>query len=104
MSEINDVSKIFCVTCGVWFPESQTGLTDGKVSECQQCTNARYAARYRWLRERDLDTISKGGVFAGLMPHKLVLSGSDLDKAIDSAIRKAEEIENSVDTFSLTED
>jgi len=95
-------AKIFCVTCGVWLPESQTGLTDGKVSECQQCTNARDAARYRWLRERDLDTISKGGAFAGLMPEKLVLNGADLDKAVDSAIRKSEEIENSVDTFSLT--
>ncbi len=43
----------------------------------------RDAARYRWLRERDLDTIDKGGVFAGMTPDNLVLSGDELDAAID---------------------
>ena len=50
---------------------------------------ARDAARYRWLRERDLDTITKGGVFAGMTPENVVLNGSDLDKAIDAAMLKA---------------
>ena len=50
---------------------------------------ARYAARYRWLRERDLDTITNGGVFAGMTPENVVLNGSDLDKAIDAAMLKA---------------
>jgi len=95
-------AKVFCVTCGAWFQESQTGLTNGKFSECQNCTNARDAARYRWLRDRDLDTISKGGVFAGLMPDKIVLNGGDLDKSVDGAIRRAEEVEQSVNDFSLT--
>ena len=44
------------------------------------------AARYRWLRERDLETISKGGVFAGMTPRNVVLNGKDLDAAIDAAM------------------
>jgi len=44
------------------------------------------AARYRWLRNRDLDAISQGGVFAGMTPEDVVLNGDDLDKAIDAAI------------------
>ena len=46
----------------------------------------RDAARYRWLRERDLDTIDAGGVFAGQTPQNLVLNGEDLDRAIDAAM------------------
>ena len=45
------------------------------------------AARYRWLRERDLDTIQNGGVFAGMTPRNVVLNGDDLDAAIDSAMK-----------------
>lgn len=48
----------------------------------------RDAARYRWLRSRDLDTISKGGVFAGMTPQNVVLSGSDLDREIDAAMAR----------------
>ena len=44
----------------------------------------RYAERYGWLRDRDLDTIHQGGVFAGKTPENLVLSGDDLDAAIDA--------------------
>lgn len=44
------------------------------------------AARYLWLRERGLDTISQGGVFAGQTPENVVLNGEDLDQAIDSAM------------------
>jgi len=43
------------------------------------------AARYRWLRERDLDTIHRGGVFAGQTPENFVLAGEDLDIAVDQA-------------------
>ena len=42
------------------------------------------ATRYRWLRERDLDTIDAGGVFAGVTPENMVLNGDDLDAAIDA--------------------
>ena len=46
-------------------------------------TNTEDAKRYAWLRERDLDTIHRGGVFAGLTPKNVVLNGEDLDIAID---------------------
>lgn len=47
----------------------------------------RYAERYSWLRDRDLDTIHQGGVFAGKTPENLVLSGDDLDAAIDAQMQ-----------------
>lgn len=47
------------------------------------------AARYRWLRERDLETISRGGVFAGMTPENIVLNLEDLDAEIDAAIEGA---------------
>ena len=46
------------------------------------------AARYRWLRERDLDTISDGGVFAGVTPDNVVLNGDDLDQAVDAGMSR----------------
>lgn len=46
----------------------------------------RDAKRYRWLRTRDLDTISKGGVFAGMTPDNIVLNEEDLDQAVDVAM------------------
>lgn len=46
------------------------------------------AERYRWLRERDLETISKGGVFAGMTPKNVVINLEDLDAAIDAAMTK----------------
>ena len=49
---------------------------------------ARDAKRYRWLRGRDLDTISKGGVFAGVTPDNIVLNEEDLDQAADEAINR----------------
>ncbi|MCW2315276.1 hypothetical protein M2322_000810 [Rhodoblastus acidophilus] len=44
------------------------------------------AARYRFLRSRDLETIDRGGVFAGLTPKNVVLNGEDLDREVDAAI------------------
>ncbi|EKT4541507.1 hypothetical protein QEM15_003716 [Pseudomonas putida] len=46
------------------------------------------AGRYRWLRSRDLEAISQGGVFAGLTPDNLVLNEETLDQAIDAAMAK----------------
>lgn len=46
------------------------------------------AGRYRWLRSRDLEAISQGGVFAGLTPDNLVLNEETLDQAIDDAMAK----------------
>ena len=42
------------------------------------------AARYQFLRGRDLNTIYMGGVFAGITPENVVLNGDDLDAAIDA--------------------
>lgn len=47
---------------------------------------AKDAQRYRWLRERDLNAIHAGGVFAGQTPENIVLNGEDLDGAVDAAI------------------
>lgn len=50
---------------------------------------AKDAHRYRWLRSRDLDTISKGGVFVGLVPRNEVLNGEELDAEVDAAMLKS---------------
>lgn len=47
------------------------------------------AERYRWLRSRDLETISQGGVFAGMTPQNVILNEEDLDQAVDAAIAAA---------------
>ncbi|MFU2763946.1 hypothetical protein ACM7NW_29965 [Pseudomonas aeruginosa] len=58
----------------------------GDVSIPEQIRRmAKDAARYRWLRERDLETIIQGGVFAGMTPENIVLNQEDLDAAIDAA-------------------
>lgn len=53
------------------------------VAELERLTTD--ADRYRWLRSRDLDTIAKGGVFAGKTPQNVVLNEDDLDRAVDEA-------------------
>lgn len=44
------------------------------------------AKRYQWLRNRDVDTIHKGGVFAGITPQNMVINLDDLDHCIDRAM------------------
>lgn len=46
----------------------------------------RDAERYRFLRERDLDTMRVGGIFVGLVPDNVVVNGDDLDRAVDQAM------------------
>jgi hypothetical protein len=65
-------------------------------SNCSDCNHAlssaqvlEYAKRYAWLRERDLNTLHEGGVFAGRTPHNVVLNGADLDEAIDAGMLPA---------------
>ena len=60
---------------------------------CCDCNGAlpqemvrKYAKRYAYLRERSLDAIKSGGVFAGMTPDNVVLNGGDLDAAIDAAL------------------
>lgn len=43
------------------------------------------AERYQWLRSRDLETITQGGVFAGITPQNMVLNEETLDEAVDAA-------------------
>ena len=62
-------------------PESDCIELHPRFAEC-----AKNANRYLWLRARDLDTITCGGVFAGLTPDNLVLNGEDLDAAVDAAL------------------
>ena len=45
----------------------------------------RDAQRYRYLRDRDLDTIHMGGVFVGRVPENVVVNGDELDAVIDWA-------------------
>lgn len=69
-------------TIGGWEERQREGLIAYTRADDQDAL-ARDAARYRWLRERDLDAIDKGGVFAGSTPDNVVLSGEDLDRAVD---------------------
>ncbi len=43
----------------------------------------RDAARYRFLRNQDINVICEGGVFAGMTPENVALTGAALDAAID---------------------
>lgn len=49
--------------------------------------DSRGAARYQWLRSRDLDTIETGGIFIGRVPENLVLNGDEADAVIDAAMK-----------------
>ncbi|WP_233343518.1 hypothetical protein [Burkholderia cepacia] len=74
-------------------PEPRAEVTHGDTTmgECMASLLDRleaaelYADRYRYLRERPLDAVSTGGVFAGKTPDNVVLNGADLDAAIDAA-------------------
>lgn len=63
---------------------------------CSDCNHAisseqvlQYAKRYAWLRERNLNTVHEGGIFAGKTPMNVVLNGTDLDDEIDAAMLPA---------------
>ncbi len=47
----------------------------------------RDAERYRWLRSHILDTIQRGGVFAGQTPQNVVMAEEDLGAVVDAALR-----------------
>lgn len=59
--------------------------TDPAIEEREM---ARDAARYLFLRSKDLDAINHGGVFAGQTPHNFVLNGDDLDEAVDTEMKQ----------------
>jgi hypothetical protein len=75
---------------------TRQGMAPACPSNCSACNHAlsgaqvlEYAKRYAWLRERDLNTLHEGGVFAGRTPHNVVLNGADLDEAIDAGMLPA---------------
>ncbi|WP_302409317.1 hypothetical protein [Comamonas kerstersii] len=72
-------------------PEGTEDWVIDVMNECAteastENTTARDAARYRYLRERDLETINQGGVFAGMTPENVALNGEDLDQACDAGL------------------
>jgi len=73
-----------CVICGGTGDVPVLALTQKGQQEKDACD----AARYRWLRARDLETIHGGGVFAGMTPKNVVLNGDDLDREIDAAMQE----------------
>ncbi|EMX8720871.1 hypothetical protein [Pseudomonas aeruginosa] len=82
-----DLKECASALPGTYYMDPPDG---GNVSIPEQIRRmAKDAARYRWLRERDLETISRGGVFAGMTPENIVLNLEDLDAEIDAAIEGA---------------
>ncbi|HDZ3423880.1 TPA: hypothetical protein RSV18_002126 [Pseudomonas aeruginosa] len=82
-----DLKECASALPGTYYMDPPDG---GNVSIPEQIRRmAKDAARYRWLRERDLETISRGGVFAGMTPKNIVLNLEDLDAEIDAAIEGA---------------
>lgn len=71
-------------------PQAHADALDATMFEQRmsdwQHADALDAERYRWLRSRDLETISQGGVFAGMTPQNVILNEEDLDEAVDAAI------------------
>lgn len=70
----------------------ENGKLNDRLATADERANllARDAARYRWLRERDLNSISAGGMFVGRTPQNIVLNGEDLDQAIDAKLAEGE--------------
>ncbi|WP_447404449.1 hypothetical protein [Pseudomonas aeruginosa] len=84
-----DLKECASALPGTYYMDPPDG---GNVSIPEQIRRmAKDAARYRWLRERDLETISRGGVFAGMTPENIVLNLEDLDAEIDAAIEGAKQ-------------
>jgi hypothetical protein len=67
----------FCNNCGE---------DDCNVGADGTCSMIRAYKRYNYLRSRDLETITNGGVFAGKTPENIILNNNDLDIAIDNAM------------------
>ncbi|MEV1765875.1 hypothetical protein ABZQ58_25195 [Pseudomonas aeruginosa] len=82
-----ELSQCASALPGTYYMDPPDG---GDVSIPEQIRRmAKDAARYRWLRERDLETIRQGGVFAGMTPENIVLNQEDLDAEIDAALEGA---------------
>jgi hypothetical protein len=71
---------------GISITELIQSVTGGKIDVKSVIYDA---ARYRWLRARDLETVNTGGIFIGKTPDNLVLNLEDADRAIDEAMSRA---------------
>lgn len=56
-----------------------------------------HTRRYGYLRDRPLDAINQGGVFAGQTPENVVLNGEDLDAALDDATHSLKSSDSSAE-------
>ncbi|OBY45895.1 hypothetical protein [Pseudomonas aeruginosa] len=92
LSMLNEIAENDSVVA-VWRGRTQRTEEerDRLKAENQIRRMAKDAARYRWLRERDLETIRQGGVFAGMTPENIVLNLEHLDAAIDAALEGAKQ-------------
>lgn len=71
---------------GLYVPHGRARCVMSREDEQHIENVIRAARRYEYLRSRDLDTIGKGGVFAGLTPENMVINLEDLDERIDAEI------------------
>lgn len=94
-----DTALRTCRVCGctdVWACLHEDGSACCWVDDdlCSVCHDkaieqtARDAARYRYLRDRQLREIdiAAGGVVAGRIPGNVILGGEDLDRAVDAEL------------------
>jgi hypothetical protein len=56
------------------------------LAECEKSKHD--AARYQWLRNRDLETVAEGGIFIGVTPENVVINGEDADAYIDAHMER----------------
>lgn len=101
-AEQPDGEPLKCARCGGlgWHediqPNRNTGDAEQVQVQCYECRATGYrlmmresdvdAKRYQFLRSRDLATLERGGIFAGMTPNNIVLNQEDLDAAIDAAM------------------
>jgi hypothetical protein len=94
MDVIGDTAGVGLIIYGGTREELQAKLRarDDRIAELEAALAASEAdaRRYRYLRDRDLETIHMGGVFAGRVPENVVVNGDDLDAAIDWAMTPTE--------------
>ncbi|QLG95295.1 hypothetical protein HZF02_26635 [Pseudomonas yamanorum] len=78
-----------CIPHAIEWVEKIILVAKGLSAEVEELRKG--AARYQWLRDRDLETVRDGGIFAGMTPENVILNGLDLDQQIDYAITMGEQ-------------
>lgn len=82
--------------------EAQKNITNTPLYKADSVQDAIDARRYRYLRERDLDTIESGGIFAGSTPDNVVVNGADLDRRVDDALAAEDKIQRMMRALART--